>query len=304
MHRIAWSDVPVRIRDAIATEVGGEIIGARSLDGGYSPSLAARLEVAERSPVFVKAVSSEQNPDSPHFIRREIDAMAVLPATVPAPTLLASIDDGHWVVAIFECIDGRLPHHPWSTAELAAALEALARLNATEAPHQLPAAADFLAPLFNGWQQLAARDAVPDAWAGRIDALVALERRALEVVGGDRLVHNDIRADNMLITADDGVVFVDWAHACRGPAWLDVALWACALELEGGGAPTEIMTRLAPRDRPSADALTAVVAACAGYFAHHGALPDPPGLPTLRAFQRAQGEIAERWLAELLEVPA
>ena len=42
-----------------------------------------------------------------------------------------------------------------------------------------------------------------------------------------------------------------------------------------------------------------VVAAIAGYFAERGRLPDPPGLPTLRPFQRAQGEVANAWLRRL-----
>ena len=31
--------------------------------------------------------------------------------------------------------------------------------------------------------------------------------------------------------------------------------------------------------------------------------PDPPGLPTVRAFQRAQGEVAVRWLRTRLGDP-
>jgi hypothetical protein len=45
------------------------------------------------------------------------------------------------------------------------------------------------------------------------------------------------------------------------------------------------------------DTVDAVIAALAGYFTQRSHLPPPPGLPTLRAFQAAQGEIARRWLA-------
>jgi hypothetical protein len=41
-----------------------------------------------------------------------------------------------------------------------------------------------------------------------------------------------------------------------------------------------------------------MVAALAGFFCWHGSQPDPPGLPTLRAFQRAQGAIALDWLRQ------
>ena len=301
MHRIGWLDVPEYVRNAIRAEVGADVVRIEAVDGGFSPCLAAKLELSNREPVFVKAVSSQQNPDSPHMVRREIEVMAVLPSSVPAPRLVAAIDDGEWVAGIFECVAGRLPVDPWSTAELTSAIDALARLNATPAPPELLSAAAFLAPLFDGWKKLVARDAVPTRWASRVETLVALEQEALDSLDGDRLVHNDVRADNMLITPSGQVVFVDWAHACRGPAWLDLVLWACALELEGGGPPAETMVRLAPESRPTEAALTAMVAAILGYFEFQGTLPDPPGLPTVRSFQRAQGEIAARWLDDLLE---
>jgi hypothetical protein len=38
----------------------------------------------------------------------------------------------------------------------------------------------------------------------------------------------------------------------------------------------------------------------AGYFVVHGLDPAPPGLPTVRAFQAAQGEVALTWLRERL----
>ena len=42
----------------------------------------------------------------------------------------------------------------------------------------------------------------------------------------------------------------------------------------------------------------AVLAGLAAYFSDIARRPDPPGLPTVRAFQRAQGEVVLRWLRE------
>ena len=39
--------------------------------------------------------------------------------------------------------------------------------------------------------------------------------------------------------------------------------------------------------------LAATVCAMAGYLTHQSLLPAPPGLPTLRTFQAAQGVVAE-----------
>ncbi|HXW87041.1 MAG TPA: hypothetical protein VEJ42_02165 [Streptosporangiaceae bacterium] len=46
--------------------------------------------------------------------------------------------------------------------------------------------------------------------------------------------------------------------------------------------------------------MTTAVAALAGVWTFLGRRPDPPGVPTLRAFQRAQAAVALHWLAHRL----
>jgi len=112
-----------------------------------------------------------------------------------------------------------------------------------------------------------------DPWVARhLDRLAALEAGWARATEGDTLLHVDLRADNMLITADGRVVVVDWPHAAIGAAWVDL-----------------------PR-RADPDAVTATLCALAGFFLSHGRRPDPPGLPTLRRFQLAQAAVAIRWL--------
>jgi hypothetical protein len=45
------------------------------------------------------------------------------------------------------------------------------------------------------------------------------------------------------------------------------------------------------------DQVDAFLVAIVGFFAHVVSLPPPPGLPTIRAFQAAQGTQAAAWLA-------
>ena len=100
----------------------------------------------------------------------------------------------------------------------------------------------------------------------------------------------------MLLT-DDRVIFVDWTSTCTGAPWFEVVAMLPSVELEGGGEPDAALARIAldiPHDR-----LVPLVVAIAGYFANMSRLPDPPGLPTLRAFQRAQGEVTNAWLRRL-----
>ena len=69
--------------------------------------------------------------------------------------------------------------------------------------------------------------------------------------------------------------------------------------MQGGPEPDALMARLTGARRPDDAALVAVVAAIAGFFTLQAVAPPPPGLPTLRAFQAAQGAVARAWLARL-----
>ena len=46
--------------------------------------------------------------------------------------------------------------------------------------------------------------------------------------------------------------------------------------------------------------MTAFLVGLAAYFVESGRQPDHPRLPTLRAFQRAQGDVVLAWLARRL----
>ena len=285
--------MPAHVREALASIVGAEIVRVHEVHGGFSPCLAGAADLADGRRVFLKAVSAAQNPESPDFVRRELDRHGSLPAEVPAPALLGRYDDGEWVAGVFEHVDGRLPHLPWRDGELELAVAAVEALGSVEAPSTLPTAADHSAHIFDGWRLLADERPMGGWWSDRLDELVELERQAFVAMRGDRLVHFDIRSDNLLLTGT-GVVVVDWAHCCAGPAWVDLLAWLPSIALEGGDAD-HLLARL-----PDDDDVTAVLAALAGYFLSRGRMPDPPGLPTLRAFQAAQAEPALTWLAARL----
>ena len=139
-----------------------------------------------------------------------------------------------------------------------------------------------------------------DPWARiRLADLAAVEATWAAHASGTTLLHADIRADNLLLT-QHGVVVVDWPHACLGAAFVDMVLLAPSVAMQGGPQPTELLARSrAARSASRAD-LTAIVCALAGYFTERSLRPPPPGLPTVRAFQAAQGEVTRRWLAQLL----
>jgi aminoglycoside phosphotransferase (APT) family kinase protein len=302
--RLPWEGLPATVRDAVERQLGSSVARAVTQPGGFSPGVAARLELEDGKRVFVKAVGPEPNPDSPEFHRREAHVAAALPPEAPAPRFLFGHDEDGWVALVFEHVDGREPALPWREDELARVLAAVTDLAEALTPPPLEAepAAEALAELLRGWRILAAEGAAGiDPWAAeRLDELSALEERWAEAAVGSTLLHGDVRADNILLT-QDRVVFVDWPHVCVGPAWLDLLLFLPSVAMQGGPRAWEMFeAHPLGRDAPSERVLP-LVAALAGFFVQRSTLPPPPGLPTLREFQRAQGVETLAWLRRSLE---
>jgi hypothetical protein len=298
-HRIQWADVPKHVRADLERALGSEVVEAVNQRGGYGPSLAARCGLADGRRAFIKAVSPAQNPDSPGMMRREGRIATHLPADAPAPELLHAYDDDEWVALAFREVDGRLPHTPWNLDELDQVLGATLALGDLVPRGPLPTVAEHYGAMFTGWRVLAAegRDAPMDEWCrAHLDELARIEADWEDATVGDGLIHGDVRSDNVLLTTA-GVVFVDWTSTCTGAPWFEIVAMLPSIELEGGGEPDAVLARLG-LDLPH-EQLVPLVVALAGYFVERGRLPDPPGLPTVRAFQRAQGAVANAWLRRL-----
>ena len=78
---LPWAEVPGAVRTWAAEVGGGAPTSTRDLAGGFSPGATTVLD-CPRGAIFVKAVGSELNADSPVFHRREAVVSAALP---PAP---------------------------------------------------------------------------------------------------------------------------------------------------------------------------------------------------------------------------
>ena len=302
--RIPWEAVPAGVREAVEAGLGARIVGSATRPGGFSPGVAARLRLEDGSRAFVKAVGSEPNPDSPGLHRDEARVAAALPPETPAPRLLFAHDDGDWVALAFEDVAGEEPSLPWREDELGRVLDALTDLSAalTPAPLEVSTFAERFGEMLRGWRSLAAeKTGELDPWAEeRLDHLARLEAAWEQASAGGTLLHADVRADNLLLTPER-VVFVDWPHASLGAPWVDLLAFLPSVAMQGGPKPWELFDDH-PVARPAApDDVDAVLAALAGFFAQRSTLPPPPGLPTLREFQRAQGIEALGWLRRRLE---
>ena len=334
--RVAWESVPAAVRAAIEEVCGAPVAEARTQPGGFSPGVAARLRCADGTRSFVKAVSAEANPQSPRLHRREGQNLAALDPVIvarqlPVPRLRGMVDLDPWVALVLDDVDGRPPGLPWRAGDLQQVLAALDRLAVevdagilqsqeclelrdgsaldrlagalTPAPITVRSIAEMYARAFTGWRALAGsagKDRL-DPWSrAHLDELAALEPAWAVHSAGDTLLHTDVRADNLLLTADGEVVVVDWPHACRGSAFVELVLFAPSVAMQGGPQLADLLAMSPAGRRAPRQDVAAVLCALAGYFTHQALQPPPPGLPTVRAFQAAQGEVARRWLAGFL----
>jgi len=296
--RIGWADLPTHVRAWVEEIVGGPVVGAETQAGGFSPGTADRVVTADDRRAFVKAVSIGQNTRSVELARAEAHVTAQLPAAAPVPRLLGTFDDGEWVALVLQDIEGRHPRTPWVEDEMVATVTALRDLARSLTPSPVsgvPAAADRLAADFAGWAAIATDPPADlDPWvATHLDDLRAAADRGLAALrSGETLTHCDIRADNLLVRPDGTIVVVDWPWACVGPAWLDTVLLALNV-LVHGGDPDRLLTGVDPRS--AAD----VAAGLTGYLLERSRQPSP-GIPNVRAFQRAQADAILPWLRERL----
>ena len=306
--RIGWTELPEPVQAWVETTLGAPIRAAADQVGGFSPGVAARLATTDGSRAFLKAVGSELNPDSVGLHRRELAAMSALPPMPQAPALIAGYDSGDWVGLLMEDVPGRKPTLPWIRAELGQVLGTVAEVSARLTPCPwpgAPATADRLADAFVHWRALAAQPPtdLDPYWLARLGELAALEQGAAEAGRGTSMIHLDVRADNVLLTEGDRAVLVDWAWASSGAPWVDVVILLLNVAQYGPHSAAELDEIVAthPLSRDVDPWLiTLVVLGMTGLLESRSRAEPPPGLPTIRRWQRHAARGASRWLRHRL----
>lgn len=298
--RIDWTSLPDTVRAGVQELIGAKVLSALSQPRGFSPGVASRLQLSDGRRVFVKAVGSSPNRQTPDLHREEARVLARMPDNAPTAKLLGVHDDGDWVALVLEDVEGTHPELPWHTDELRRVLGALSRFQTLVTPCPIPALPTVVErhqDTFDGWLRL--RDDPPtelDPWSRRhLSRLAEREAGWQDGLAGDTLLHGDLRADNLLLTASGPVIFLDWPGACRGAAWFDPLVMAPSVAMQGGPEPEWLIEHHPSFRRADPETVTTLVVALAGYFVSRSLMSDPPGLPTLRAFQRAQGIPALNW---------
>jgi hypothetical protein len=294
--RLSFEELPAAVRAWVERALGSVVVSAATQQGGFSPGVAARLVTASGRRAFVKAVGTSLNPKTPELFRNEIAAVQAIGRLPSAPVLYDVYDDGDWVGLLFEDIDGRLPSHPWEQQEADRVLDAVTELTDALDPSpwpDAPVAAVRSREFLSRWDNVIADGLdVPDWAAGREEELAELARIGLRALAeGKALAHWDLRSDNIILT-DDRVVFIDWAHPALAPRWTDTVI------LHADMRESVQLPRL-----PDDKAITGFITAIAGGLWWGAAQPAPPGLPTIRQWQRRHAIVHLDWVRERLQQP-
>jgi hypothetical protein len=289
--RPTWDELPTEVRSAAERILGAPVVASESRQGGWSPGSADLVTTADGGHAFVKTADARVNDRTVAMHRREGGVLRLLDGRA-APRLLGEIDAPPWFGLVIEAVDGR---HPDAAAEAdtAAVLDAVLALPDAPKGADLAPIEDALAEDALGWRRLQ-EDGV--AVGADLGALRALNDGVATALRGDSVVHLDLRLDNALIDLDGRGRIVDWPSAVRGARWIDAVTYLLDVRHLGGdtasGLRHPVLRDVPPED---VDVLLSVLAA---YFLDRSRTPEPPGLPGVRAYQRAQGGTVLAWLLE------
>ncbi|MEU1216720.1 phosphotransferase [Streptomyces sp. NPDC005790] len=287
--RLRWTDVPAPLRTRLETTLGSSVTDVVTPAGGFGHQLAAALTLADGRRFFIKAAPTEDPLTSANL--HEGAVLGSLPSGAPAPDLVGVHHAADWTAVVIAHLDGPHPDLSPASSDPRQILALLDKVTSSPAPAAYTAAVASTpsgAAGLHGWDVLLANppeDLEPDV-RHRLHELAELEAAWPGLAHGDRIVHGDLRADNMVRDHERGVTFVDWAHATTGPACIDAVSLAPQLIL--AGHTLKDITRLLdnhPATATDPQASTAFLAALTGHWHRNARLPAPPGTSGLRAYQ-------------------
>ena len=318
-NRTQWDDLPEHVRERIGHLAGAPVAHAATATQGFSPGFAGLLRLEDGNSVFVKAMSASKHPHSIDLNRREAAVLSSLPPGAPAARLLW-VEESQWHLMGIEAMTGG-SLNPADAQHREAAWLTYSRVAAIDATSVEPGGVplepfeEALADLFDRWSRFFAQAEQPGApgqafletlgladWVTQHrNALLDWEAQAVAQCAGDSLVHADLRLDNMVFSAQGDATAVDWAWACAGAPWLDIASASCALSMQTGIPAQAFFRSHELSHRATAEAERAAATILAGYFVHAGTQPESPSLPGLRAFQLGQAAPALEWLRSVAQ---
>src|SRR5437868_6060993 len=221
-----------------------QLLGARPVrwerleSGGYGRVNAHwRVRLDDRRSVFVKQALTS---DAEVWLRSERLVYEHV-GGVFMPTYFGTYDTDGSVMLVLEDLSAAEWPPPWSRERIDSVLASLAAVRETQPPDGL-GLLEELREVIVGWPRIR-DDPEPLLSTGMCSrdwleqALPALLQAGSDAeLGGTRLLHLDVRSDNLCFRGG-AAVLVDWNLACVGNALFDLAFWLPSLRLEGGPQP-------------------------------------------------------------------
>jgi hypothetical protein len=316
----AWWAVPGDVRERVREALGAAVVRGVRVWGGYGPTPTFRLLLADGRRAFFKGTNGESNDFMRGAIVREERVYRELAALIGpfAPRFYGAFRLGDWHVLLLEDL-GPQTVPPWRPTTARRVAHAYADFHtatlARDLPDWLPRPQHQLSRVTWGRvvQESDELRAVAGLAAGREDEALGWLRAALPLIsrladgaaklpGPYALLHGDTRSDNLRFRLGHLSLF-DWPWAEAGAPELDLAAFAQSTTVEGGVAPEEFVAWYGERLPVRPDALDAMVAWLAAFFADVAWRPGVPGLPRLRRFQRQQLAVVLAWAAHRLRLP-
>lgn len=253
--------------------------------------LGARLH--PRHACFVQAVHESSPSVSVELIRDEKFVLERVAQSYPIPALVHAVEACGWIVLVSEAVPGIPLDENTGDGGLRGVMNALHVLQQRVVPDEhLPSVAERYDGLLDHTAELLSRR--PELAAGA--TLAEVSSRAEEAVRaasvGNELVHGDLRGDNVLVDSSGSAWLVDWAWGCRGRAWADSVTLMCSVREVSPERRWAMLTEHPVTAGASVEDLHGYVDPIAALYDSAALRPDPPGLPSLRGWQREQARSA------------
>lgn len=315
-RRPAWAALPAPVRDRISSELRAPVDLVEPAGGGFTNGFAAVVSGGTQR-LFVKAVPATDASIFAAYVR-EAEVLRALPTGLPVPLLhsadLVLAGGIQWQLLCFEAVDGRMPGQPWTVTDLSAVHQSL--LTVQSGLRRLPpglSGSSMVDEFFGAGSPAGVIDCwgrdgglpsyLPPLTGQRMSELKALTLLGREALAGDSVLHNDLRADNIIIRHPRGhpgepaAVFCDWNFLSTGPAWADwVALLVYPRHAGVDVDPWLTESPLSADAHP--DHIDSWLAVLAALMVTSGAQPELPTSPLLRAHQRFTARILIEWISE------
>jgi thiamine kinase-like enzyme len=292
--------------------LGAEITRAARVWGGYAPSATFRLTLANGQRAFFKGCG----PDDTDFIREVLQTETRVYTELSryispwAPDLLGAFSADGWQALLLEDV-GPKTAPPWTSTLTQRVMRAYAEFHQASIGAVLPAwLPRFTSDVANfTWEDIAHQtdnlhavaalagtgDDEALRWLRDAEPLFArLLAEAPTIPAPTALLHFDTRSDNLRLSEGRLRLF-DWPAAMVGPVEIDVTAFAQSIAVEGGPPPEQCLAWYDGTLRQ--DVLDIALIWILGFFATRAILPDIPGLPRLRRFQRQQLAVMLQWCA-------